>query len=353
MQDTKNEIEKLLGRRYLRHIFFWTAYVLTLTYIHGLGVNEGRYFPWFMNYLLELPVILGLSYSIVYWIIPRFLLARKFLISFLLIIMLFVIFSILNIILDNLIILPLFFRSDAGEYEISAIFRNAFGLAFPVVVFLSLSLIKFNAGKKRRKNLSEQNALRSELNFMRSRIHPLFLRDALDDIYRMSNENFVDLPEMILKVSDLLHYFLYDCDRERVLLRKEEQAIRIFMGFAKLAYKDNFNYDIQIRGDLENTKISPYIIFPLVHSVCRFNTDFDQNPGKVFIQIDISEEVLSFSASQKLYPGNQPGNYEYKWNEEINMSRKRLDLIYTWKYKLDVIETERKLIINLTLDLSE
>lgn len=350
MPDPVYQIEKLLSQRYLRHILFWSAYVLTMTYIHGLGVEGGRYFPWFMNYLFELPVIVGLTYSIVYGILPRILFKKQYVLNILLIIIFFLLFATLNLLLDKYIIRPFFFNTIQPDIDPAGILKNAFGLAFPVVIFLSISLIRQNSAKHY-KNNSEHNGLRAELDLIRSRMHPVFLHDALNDLYKMSNENSDKLPEMILKISDILHYFLFDCGTQYVPVRKEEQAIRIYLGFEKLTFGENFDHDIHIQGNIESSVISPYILLPLVRSVCRFNPDYDINPGKVFIHMVIEDGVLNFSASQKTMGEQLQRNYEFDWNEEINMSRRRLDLIYTWKYKLDVIETERKLMINLSVNL--
>ncbi len=346
------QIEKSLSRRYVRHILFWSAYILTMTYIHGLGMQEGSYFPWFMNYLFELPLIIGLTYTIAYFILPRMLKKNRYFINALLTLLPFLIFSALNLWLDNSVIRPIFFQVDSQGMEMVGILKNAFGLAFPVVIFLSLSLIRKHSGKFNQ-NYKVHNGLKSELALIRSRMHPVFLHDALNDIYKVSNENPDILPEMILKISDILHYFLFECGSEFVPVRKEEQAIRIYLGFEKLTFGEKFNYDIHIQGDIESSMISPYVILPLVRAVCRFHPDYDNNPGKVFIHLLINAGVLNFSASQKILGENLQTKFEFDWKEEINMSRRRLELMYPWRYNLDIIETERKLMVNLSVSLNK
>ncbi|MGC9344604.1 MAG: histidine kinase, partial [Bacteroidales bacterium] len=268
MQEEKNHIEKLFGNRIVRHSLFWMGYVLTMTYIHGLGIQHGNYLPWFFNYLIELPVLLGLTYFITWFIIPKFLLARKYLITILLVILGFVFFSFLNVLLDKFIISPHFMNIPSEEItlDINRILTNAFGLVFPVVIFVAVSFAKYSYLKGQQGTSNFQTKLRSELEMIRNQMHPVFLRDALDDILIMSSDNPSVLPDMILKISDILHYFLYECDVDKLPLRKEEQSIRTFLGFEKLRYGDNFDYDILIKGDLENTLISPYILFPLIRS---------------------------------------------------------------------------------------
>lgn len=354
MPTLNKDIEKIIEKRFVRHFLFWMAYILTMTYIHGLGIQGGNYVPWFLNYLVELPVLLGLTYSISWFIIPGFLLKKRYLITAALILACFLLFSFVNVLLDKYIIIPYFMKNPASGIIINfqSIATNAFGLIFPVVIFLAVSFVKYNSfiGSGEKENIYEK--LTVELEMIRNQMHPVFLRDALDDIYIMSTDKPSVLPEMILKISDILHYFLYECNAEKLPLRKEEQSIRTFLGFEKLRYGENFDYDIYVKGDLENTKISPYILFPLIRSACRFNSGYDQYPGKIFIQIEIADYELNFSVSQSLSPEFQLDNYNFDWKNEISMARKRLDFIYPWRYKLDVMETERKLRVNLSIDLS-
>lgn len=344
-------MDYFMQNKILRHILFWLSYVLVMTYIHGLGVSGGRYLPWFLNYLVELPVLMGLSYLISYFIIPVFFRNGKFGLGSLLIIMALLSFSFMNILLDKYIIGSFFAEKQRKEMliDLSVVFRNAFGLVFPVVIFVVISFTRYNVIKTMEESRSERNRLNSELDRIRYRMHPVFLRDALDDIYVVSRHPSAELPEMILKISDILHYFLYECEVERLALRKEEQVIRNYLSFIKLRYGENFNYDIYVEGSLENTLISPYILFPLVRSVIRFNRDYDTLPGKIFLEFKIEDKNMYFTISQKKNGNSYPENAYYDWKEEVKLARKRLDLIYAWDYSLDIREADQGLTIGLKL----
>lgn len=355
MAEYKSHIEVLLGKRYVRHILFWISYILTMTYIHGLSIQEGKYLPWLLNYLVELPVLVGLTYLVTYVLIPEFFLDKKYVLSVILIILSFLLFSLLNVLLDIFIIEPYFMgeASSAIAFGFTRILNNAFGLAFPVVIFVSATFLNFNARQSGKEIISARVRLQSELEMIRNQMHPVFLRDALDDIYIMSEERSPQLPEMILKISDILHYFLYECNVNMLPLRKEEQSIRTFLGFEKLRYGENFQFQISIKGDLENTMITPYILFPLVRGACRFNDSFDEQPGMIRVKMEIEEKEFKFSVNQDIKSDSYQSNIDFDWKNEVLIARKRLEFIYPWKYKLDVLETERSLLINLSIVLSE
>ena len=110
MNRVTEDINRLLDIRTVRHIMFWVVYILTMTYIHGSGIDSGHYYAWLFNYLVELPVLMGLTYILTYLVIPKLLLPRKFFQFFIVSLMCLLFFSAMNVILDRRIIYPFSFR---------------------------------------------------------------------------------------------------------------------------------------------------------------------------------------------------------------------------------------------------
>jgi len=350
--DHRHKINLLIENRLVRHTGFWLSYILIMTYIHSVGTMGGEFFSWFMNYLIELPLLLGLTYSVTYFIIPRFFLKNKFIIAALLILAVLYIFSFLNVVLDNLLIRPLFF-SEKPVKDIplpGTVTENAFGLLFPVVIFISFSFGIFDLKKSRRQNLEERNIAHRRLEDIRNKIHPLFLRDALDEVYIVSRNSPSLVPEMILKISDILQYFLYDCSSDKVSLRKEEQTLRNYLGFLKICHGSNFSYDILINGNIQNVVIAPYILLSLTRAVYRYSTFSENVNVKIFLTLELEDGKLNFIVSRKSIPEDYPGGYDFDWKEDIATARKRLETGYPWKHELDVLETGSSLKINLKIE---
>lgn len=64
-----------------------------------------------------------------------------------------------------------------------------------------------------------------ELNHLKSQIHPHFLFNNLNTLYGFSLRQSEQTPELILKLSALLDYILYQVDKETVFLKDELQHI--------------------------------------------------------------------------------------------------------------------------------
>jgi len=221
-------------------------------------------------------------------------------------------------------------------------------LVFPVVIFVSISFAKYINEKKEDETLKNQKVLQKQLEGIRNQMHPVFIRDVMNDLMIISMDYANQLPELILKVSDILHYLVYDCNNPKITLLQEEKAIRKYLSFEQLVYP-NYKVSLDISGNPENVKISPYILFSLIRSISIFQKGDTQSRDRIYINIDIKKRNIICDARKIVK--DEPCNFDFEWKDEINLARKQLDSAYQWKYKLDVLETERKLHVILSIDL--
>ena len=87
--------------------------------------------------------------------------------------------------------------------------------------FSSLSLGKQWLSKQRELLQAQQEKITAELQLLKAQVHPHFLFNTLNNIYSFSLEGSPKTPQLILKLSSLLSYMLYDCKAEEVRLEKE------------------------------------------------------------------------------------------------------------------------------------
>ncbi len=350
MRNIQEEIYKILDIRIVRHILFWLSYVLVMSYIHAYGINSEGYLSWLMNYLIELPVIIGLSYMICYFLLPQ-LLSRKFYILFgISVILTLIVFSGINIILDIVLIAPYFLisRVDDISFSFMAILANAFGLLLPVVVFISITFAKNMAEAEKREMLKKQDFVRKKLDDIRNQLHPVFIRDAMNDLLILSADKPEELPDTILKISNIFQYLIYDCNNDRVYLRQEEAAIRNYLSFENVIYSP-FDFQIKLRGEIENIRVAPYILFPLARAVSIFQKGDCGLKDLMRVSISVENSKLFYDLEKEIH--GEIKNLDFNWKEEINLAQQKLEFSYPWKYKMDVVETERKLQVKVIVEL--
>lgn len=134
----------------------------------------------------------------------------------------------------------------------------------------------------------ENTWLKNSLDELKNRINPKFLYGILD----YSSETVKTKPEKasvaLLKLSELLRYELYDCKRERVLLKSDIQFIDNYLSLEQQNLENKFTYTISVMGST-NYFLTPFIFMPFVQEVMM------QKPLEIVIGFKIQEELIHFS----------------------------------------------------------
>ncbi len=178
----------------------------------------------------------------------------------------------------------------------------------------------------------------AELKLLKSQISPHFLFNTLNNIYGLAYLRDERAAEMISKLSKLLRYLLYDCDRSKVLLIKEKELIEHYLSIQLLKHEDSRNVDFYHAGITDNNKIAPMILINFIEN-CFKHSDLETNPqGWIKISLEVEKNELSFrtentfkeetgkitmhrkgiglTSSLKLLEANYPGKHEVDISKE-------------------------------------
>ncbi|MCD8029593.1 MAG: histidine kinase [Bacteroides sp.] len=191
-----------------------------------------------------------------------------------------------------------------------------------------------------RKEISEmqQNHLRAEVEQLKEQVSPTLLFDVLHGTALQTKEDPALASDMLVKLSQLLRYQLYDCSREKVLLRSEIAFLTHYLLLSQRC-SATFTFDIQTEGDINSWMISPLLTIPFVQTAVGQLSDKDgSRPDKwavassgaesphLQIYIVAGEHTLSFSCEV-------PVKTEMN-SEELLRVRQRLDFLYPELYTL-------------------
>jgi len=349
VKKTNEDISLFLKIRWLRHVAFWATYLLSMTYIHGSGVEHGHYLPWLLNYLAELPILIALTYTIAYLMIEDLLLSRKYLQFAAYSVMSMLTFSYLNVVLDVFVILPHFFGREPQPENLNfmAVLRNAFGLLFPVVIFVFISNARnLYEAKRSKAKLGIENT-QARLELLRNQVHPIFLRNALQDLYILSRKPVNNLAEMVLKISEILNYMIFECDKPNVRVENELAIVQQYLDFVEITTEKSFKSHIHIMGNARNFLISPYILFPLVRSACEYHG----TEGKQNLQMAVNSDEKGLDLYLEKEISEKSGGYsDTAWRNEVQLAGRRLDLIYGFRHSLNIREVENSIRIELKIE---
>ena len=211
-------------------------------------------------------------------------------------------------------------------------FWNNYFLALRYILISSLFYyLKEQFRQKEQINAMRIDYLSTELTLLKAQINPHFLFNTLNNLYALSLKNSAKTPELILKLSDMMEYMLYETDENTVPLEADINNLVNYIEFEKLR-KDISEYDIQYRIDeipKKSFKIAPMLLLSIVENAFKYVHAADHKKSFIQISCRLNENILlfhcenSYSASiQK--PGKQMGL--------INL-RRRLALYYPDKHQ--------------------
>ncbi len=356
MPDILNKLKKPGQNRFIPghiffHIIFWIAVWFFYVYFFSYNSDDRAYVIWFSSFLMPLTIII--TYFTVNRLIPRYLLRKKYLKFILYSFYVFVLSSyLIAIIIYGFLIFFLEFDITAMP-PMSKNFLFILILVYLIVgIVSSISILKNNFDTVSRnrelqnKILSTQLQLKDqELNYLKSQIHPHFLFNTLNTIYGLALEQSKQTPDVILRLSNLLDYILYQVNKPSVSLKEEVMHIEEYIELEKIRFVDRLVVNLRYDNIPENIKIAPMLLIPFVENAFKHGGLYN---GLLTIGIDIKLKNyrLDFIVSNTFIDDN---NKMTIGGLGISNIKKRLVYNYGENFTLEREAVEKLYIVKLSI----
>lgn len=336
------QLYKRKGIGILFHIFFWIIYVVLVLAIDILHNNYSDFYV--KKVIFSLPIKVVLTYLVIFILIPRYIPGRKFWLFTSLTVVLLAFFSLLQAILyDSLIHKQVIDISDINLYKVGL---SALEIFIVATLALFVMIPEVNFYLKRHHKLLEMDLKEMELKFLRSQIHPHFILNVLKDLKDLTSKKSPVATEMIMKLSALLEYMLYECRDKQIELQKEIKLIENFLSVEKMRFGDELDIELNITGEIENSEIAPFLLLPLVENAFKHGISEETTNRWIKMNLEISKEQLVFSVENNKNPN---GNGDKKQGIGLINLEKRLDLLYGKSSTLKVQDLDKRYLAVLTI----
>jgi two-component system LytT family sensor kinase len=321
------------------HVLFWIGVWFFFYYFFNYNSSDRGYVIWFASLLL--PLTMAVTYFLVYYLIPKFLLSRKYgrFALFIFYTLLASSYFIVLIIYGCMIIYKKF---DASN--IPPMVKNFFFIL--ILVYLVVGLVSFvtvlnRSFQAEKRNRELQNKMltaqlqfkEQELHYLKKQIHPHFLFNTLNTIYGLALKQSVHTPEIILKLSNLLDYILYQVDKPRVSLKEEVLHIKEYIDLEKIRFQDTLKIEFRWNAIDREIQIAPMLLIPFVENAFKHGV-YKNGFLEIHIEIRAEKESLDFRIKNPVLPEQLE-----EGNNGIGLEnfRKRLDLNYNGNYELETV----------------
>lgn len=340
------------GINYKHHILFWAIYFIFNTLRWGSYFDDYAYS--LKTNILSFAIHISLAYLNIYYLMPKLVYAKKYLLYALVVLLCLVIALLLRFNLTYYLISPDIWPEGPEvidritlNYAVQMMLGELYVMSFVTAIKITIDRLQEN---KRVYDL-EKRQLQSELKFLRSQVSPHFFFNTLNNIYSLTLEKSNKAPEVILKLSELMRYLLYTTSKPKQDLRSEILCIQNYIELEKIRFDDRLDVTMEVSGDIEDSEIAPMLLIPLVENAFKHGANKNLGNKEISIEVVVADGFLHFKIVNTM-PGYYGQGNEDNTVGGIGLSnvKKRLELGYAPKeYKLDIYDDNNMFYVVLKL----
>ncbi len=343
----------LWRNRIFQHVIFWVVYVLFYGFLYG--AYDDNYERSFLFELIQLPVKLTLVYLTLYVLMPKYLLQKRYVPFAGFLLPMLVASGLVLRVVDYYYFIPKYIPDQANIpfWNLYRIGKTAVYLSTAVFITATIKLVKHWYEHQQTAQSLEKGKLEAELKFLKGQIHPHFLFNTLNNLYSLTLKKSDAAPEIVLKLSELMDYMLYQTSEAQVPLDREINYLRNYIALERIRYGNRLDLSFQVSGDIAGYAIAPMLLLPFVENSFKHGVSGEIEAVWVTIDLKVKEGLLSLKVENSKSPlksVNAAGNY----TEGIGLKnvKRRLELLYGNRHELTLADEETSYLVDLRLVLN-
>ncbi len=190
--------------------------------------------------------------------------------------------------------------------------------------------------------------LEAEVSFLRSQINPHFLFNVLNNLYALTLKKSDLAPDVVLKLSAMMEYMLYDSDDSKVLLQKEISSLNNYIELENLRLDNRSNIRLNITGAVNGQEIAPLLLLPVIENAFKHGVSKQTDHAWMHCKLNIDKNTLRLQVENSK-PVSSPENN--KGGIGLKNLKKRLELLYPDRHKLQIQDNENTFLVKLEIEL--
>jgi len=223
-------------------------------------------------------------------------------------------------------------------------------IAFSVVAFTVIATFT-KTGLDHLKREKEQKE--NELRHLKAQLNPHFLFNTLNNLYGLAVRESRELPGLMLQLSDLLRYSLYDTGQPYVNLQKELTYITGYVELEQIRLTDSADIRLEICKDNNEQYIAPLLLIVFFENAFKHFSAVKDSRPYIHMRLSVRDGCLHLNLRNSVDPGNSmPPAAKRKGGLGLNNARQRLNLIYPDQHRLEIRKGADFFEIDLNLELT-
>lgn len=357
-----------MRKRIFYHIAFWVLYVLYKSYlnfdpssvkINGIGILLEIILVQLVFVSIKIPLVYALFYTTDRFLSKQWSIFRTAAV----VIALFTVALFCSILANQVIVYGLIYNEKTDDlwtslHSLKSISYWFFILAFVSGIAISIKLIRLNIKQK----IAEQELLKKkleiELQFLKAQANPHFLFNTLNNIYGLARKKSDKTADVVMKLSSMLRYMLYETANESIEIEQEIGIINDYIELEKLRYTDRL--DVIFNHSLDNykEKIAPLILLPFVENAFKHGAGESRFRSYIAVELTLKDKQLFYeirNSKEGLSDSEQAKETTTaEESDKIGLSniKRQLELIYP-SHQLTIDNNSNEFIVKLRINLND
>jgi sensor histidine kinase YesM len=337
----------LVKNRWAWHLCFWLGYIVYRAWSYYSTLVDYREY---LNFMLIRDLVFFVAYTYLIILLYKLLIYRKKRVLYFIsgtALSLLYLFSVLKLQLHSVASMSLNKNLHFGEWYIS-------NLSLTLLTFLVITFTKYFKDSfinQYYENEQRQLKMKLELDNLKAQISPHFLFNTMNNFYGLAVDNSNKLPNLMIKLSDLLRYSLYETKNDLVPVSKEINYVKNYIELEKIRLESTLDleFDSTITEN-EDAEIAPLILMVFIENAFKHARQVLSEPIQIKIHLSLTNEKILILKVKNNYFND--GN-AYAGGLGLVNVKKRLQLLYPGNlHHLEIIKEEKFHTINLRLKLN-
>ncbi|MDZ7877267.1 MAG: histidine kinase [Saprospiraceae bacterium] len=341
----------LNSRMWYWHLLFWSCLFLYEWLLQG-SLND-CYGVSFRAAVLNVPIIMMVTYFSIFITVERFLLQKKYL-SFALCLVGSMIFAgvFRRIVTFDIIYKVLYPERAKTLFLVPKILIDAVYVQLIAGLGSMIYVIRKWMEQQRINEKLTAEKVAAELALLRSQVQPHFIFNTLNNIYMLSLKNSPLTSDMIHRLSALLSYMLYDSKRSLIEVEKEINYIKDYINLEKIRYGTRLDIQISGANTTKGVQVPPLLFLPLVENAFKHGVSNAVEDSWIHVDISLKKQVLVFKIENSLSDDKIAPN-GFGNGLGLDNLKKRLEILYPDSFELKFLKEEDSYLAVLKLDFTE
>jgi sensor histidine kinase YesM len=322
---------------YIRHFLLFIVLCLAYNLFSPSGIAlyaekvNVPYEVFYIGQMIDMLVSMMLIYLNLYYLFPRYFkkgLYTEYAIGVIVIAILFFIigYSIQNIYVTH--------YGKKESYAVKLTLEDFIGLVMFPIVFLSATtgykVFKEWINDQERYAALEKEKLSTELSQLKGQVNPHFLFNTLNNLNVLIQTDAQKASDIVLGLSDVLRYQIYDSQNEKILLNKDIEIIEQYLQLEKIR-RDNLTINVSLRSKINNVFVPPLLFTNFIDNAIKHSQSRDPS------YINLSFEVVDKNLIFEIINSKPTTNIIVEKNGlGLDNIKKRLNLLYGEAHKLEI-----------------